>query len=148
MIAYSLLPITAVSEVFEKVKKYLPDMLRTPEAFSSMYAAGNTMFLEVGAFGGVFWLSDIIMGWRAEIHVVLWDKEVKGQYKEAQGVIKWLFGFLRLKRLEAYVPTREKKACEYAERLNFTMEGILRKRAIYDGDYVDVAAYSILLEDL
>ena len=73
---------------------------------------------------------------------------MRGKYKDAQEIIKWLFGYLRLKRLEAQIPVKNKQACEYAERLGFNMEGILRKNAIYNGDYVDIAMYSVLREDL
>jgi len=142
------MPASALEDVYKKVEKYLPDMLRTPGAFFGFCGNGNTMTFEVGQFQGVFWLSNIVIGWRATIHIVLWDKEVKGQYKRAQEIIRELFQLLRLKRLEIQVPERNERACKYAERLGFEMEGVLRKHAIYDGDYVDVAVYSILREEL
>ena len=148
MIGYGLLPLSFIEKVYEKVEKYLPDVLRSPGAFASMCVSRDTAVFEVGTFGGVFWLSNIVVGWKATGHVVLWDKECLRQYKAAQHIIKEIFRLFRLQRLDAYIPADNEKACHYAEHLGFTMEGILRKFEVYDGEYRDVAVYSLMKEDL
>jgi len=149
---YSVLPPDVLEEVFQKVKKQLPDALRDPIAFAALYGSPDSMFFEVGLLGGVFWLSNVRIGWKATGHVVLWDKEVREECLKTMAyprkVVRDLFDLLRLERLEAYIPVRKHTACQYAERLGLTMEGILRKFDMYDGDLMDIAVYSLLREDL
>jgi len=149
---YSVLPPESLEEVFQKVSKQLPDSLRDFQSFIMLYSAPNTMFFEVGLLGGAFWLANIYIGWKATGHVVLWDREVREECLKKvaypRKVVRDIFELLRLERLEAYIPVRKRTACQYAERLGFTMEGILRKFDRYDGDLVDVAVYSLLKEDL
>lgn len=149
---YSVLPPESVEEVFKNVSKHLPDALRDLATFALLYSSVGTMFFEVGLLGGVFWLTNIHIGWKATVHVVLWDKEVREECLKRvaypRRIISDIFQLLRLQRLEAYIPIRKRTACQYAERLGLSMEGILRKFDKYDGDFVDVAVYSILKEDL
>lgn len=149
---YSVLPPESLEVVYENVKKYLPDFLRSPQAFALLYGASDSMFFEIGLLGGAFWLANICIGWKATIHTVLWDKEVREECLHKvtfpRKVIHDIFELLRLQRLEAFVPAAKETTCEYAERLGFSLEGVLRKSGRYDGELVDVAVYSILKEDM
>lgn len=149
---YSVLPPESVEEVFKHVRKHLPDSLRDLPTFALLYSSMTTMFFEIGLLGGAFWLTNIHVGWKATAHVVLWDKEVREeclkQVAYPRKVIGDIFQLLRLLRLEAYIPVRKRTACQYAERLGLSMEGILRKFDKYGGDLVDIAVYSLLKEDI
>jgi len=102
------------------------------------------MVFEVGDFQGTFWLTDIIVGWKAGIHAVLWDKQYLGKSELAKAVLADLMRLLKLQRLEAFIPVTMRAAGRYAERVGFKFEGILRRAAYYDGQLVDLAAYSII----
>lgn len=145
---YRILAPELVKKTFEKIEKYLPDVVRNPETFAARYVASSSMFFEVGDFGGVFWLSNIVLGHKAVIHIVLWDEKLKGKYVVAKDVIRDIFRLLNLQRLEALVPTTNKRACGYAEKLGFTLEGILRRFDRYDEQLANVAIYSLLKEEL
>ncbi len=145
---YRILAPELVKKTFEKIKKYLPDVIRDPETFAARYVASSSMFFEIGDFGGVFWLSNIVLGHKAVIHIVLWDDELKGRYIEAKDVVRDIFRLLNLQRLETLVPTLNKRACRYAEKLGFTLEGILRRFDRYDEQLADLAIYSLLKEEL
>jgi len=106
------------------------------------------MFFEVGEFEGVFWLSDIVLGVSANIHIVLWGDKMKKQYTRAKEIVSDLFSLLKLRRLSAYIPTFNEAACEYAEALGFTLEGNLRRFTYYDGELRDVALFSLLSEEV
>jgi len=147
-LSYRVLAPELVKKTFEKVKLRLPDALRTPEAFAALYFDPASMFFEIGDFEGVFWLANMRLGNKAVGHIVLWDEKWKGKYQLAKEVIRFIFQLLNLQRLEAFVPTKNTKACKYAERLGFTLEGVLRRFDRYDEQYVDVAAYSLLKEEL
>lgn len=149
---YSVLPPESLEVVYKKVTKQLPDALRSPQAFAMLYSSSDSMFFEVGLLQGVFWLAGIRVGWKAAIHVVLWDEEARRECLKKTAIpkraVRDIFRLLRLQRLEAYIPVRKRTGCQYAEAVGFRMEGILRKYDKYDGDLVDVAVYSILSEDL
>lgn len=137
-----------LEETFNRVKEHIPDCLKQPAAFHSLYAAGNSMFFEVGDFEGVFWLSDIILGVSANAHIVLWGDEVKKKHGRAKEIVSDLINLLKLRRLSAYIPTFNEAACEYAEALGFTLEGNLRKFTYYNGELRDVSVFSLLSEEV
>jgi len=147
-LSYRLLAPELVKKTFEKVKQHLPDALRTPEAFAALYMARGSMFFEIGDFEGVFWLVNVALGHKAVGHIVLWAEKWKGKYQLAKEVIHEIFRLLNLQRLEAFIPTLNEKACKYAEKLGFTLEGVLRRFDRYDERYVDIAVYSLLKEEL
>jgi len=130
--------------VFEEVKRYLPDAYRTPQAFLALLTNGTTLSFELGDFQGAFWLTDVFVGWKAGIHIVLWQKELFGRSAEAKQVIRELMHFYSLQRLEAFIPITMRSAGRYAERCGFKMEGILRQATIYDGVMTDMVAYSVI----
>lgn len=150
--SYALLRPELLGKVFEKVEKYLPDFLRDPNLFAALYASSRAVFFEVGVFGGVFWLSDIILGRKAVIHVVLWDGDCKDHYLKkhinAKRVVQDIFRLFGLQRLEARIPIRRVKACEFAEAVGFSLEGVLRKAEVYNGETTDLALYSLLREEI
>jgi len=141
---YTFLSPDKLAQTYEKVVQYLPDVYRSPEAFLSLYSAKSSLFFEVGDFAGVFWLTDIWVGWKACVHIVLWGKEFRGMPTIAGEVLAELMDLLKLQRLEAFVPTNMRGACSYTERVGFEPEGVLRRAARYDGKVVDLAAYSII----
>ena len=151
MLTYSVLGPEKVPEAFEKVKEHLPDLLRNFDGFASLFLSKACTFFEVGLFGGVFWLSNIRIGHKATLHVVLWDvdvkKEVFGSKAFSDRAIRDLFRLFRLKRLEAFIPTKYTQTCQWAERCGFTLEGILRKFDVYNEQPIDIAVYSLLKEE-
>jgi len=148
MVKYCYLLPHKVPEVFEKVKSYLPDSLRTLEAFLYIYNLQNSAFFEVGDMEGAFWLSDMVPGDRANVHTVLWGENVKKQHARARQILKELFQLYSLRRLQAFIPTIFEAACSLADSLGFTLEGVLRRFDVYDGVRVDVAVYALLKEEL
>ena len=124
---------------FAKVEAYLPDALRSIEAWCSL---PSTTRFEVGQFQGLVWLTDVIVGWKADIHVVIWDDEFRHRADLGKQVVQDLIKLFKLQRLSAFIPVTNEIAMRYAEKCGLHLEGVLRKAAIYDGGYIDIAAYS------
>jgi len=144
----SILLLDQLGIVFEKMLSYLPDSLRSFDSFLALYQAPTSAFFEVGEMEGAFWLTSIIPGWKADGHLILWGKKVLRQDERTKKVIQELFHLYKLVRLQAFAPVKMQGACRYAERLGFSMEGVLRKAGLYDNEYVDLAIYALLKEDL
>ena len=148
MIKYHVMSPSMFGRLFEKVVRHVPDELRTPEVFFSMCSLKSTVVFEVGTFQGAFWLSDIRIGWRANVHIVLWDKDVLKQYPRARRILQEVLDLFRLLRLQAFVPVDNKLANTFAEHMGFVLEGIARKAGLYNGEFVDLACLALLKEDL
>lgn len=145
---YNILPVEYIDEAYRRSFKSLPDILKKPGVFATMVGSRSTVLFELGDFDGVFWLSDLIIGWKANIHIVIWGKDSMRRYTEAIKILEDILRLFLLKRIQAFIPVHNKLACHYAEKMGFRMEGVLRKVEIYDGEAVDVCAYGLLKEDL
>ena len=130
-----------VNNAYQKVVKYLPDVIRNPEIFAAIYSRKDSMFFEVGDMQGAFWLTEVVLGWKATIHVVLWDEAVRNQHARVREVILELVRLLRLKRLQAFIPIKNQAAVQLAERMTFLVEGVMRDFEFYDEECVDIGIY-------
>lgn len=148
MLKYRFLLPDQLPAVYEAVKDYLPDSARSPNAFAAVYYSKDSMFFEVGDFQGVFWLSNIVPGWKANVHIVLWDEAVRGQHSIARHIISELADRLRLRRIAGYIPATFIPAIKYAERVGFRYEGVHSLLDRYNNELVDVHSYALLEEDI
>lgn len=138
----------SVAVVFEHVRAYLPDGLRDLNIFAQWYLRKDSAFFEVGKLEGACWLVNIQIGWKATCHIVFWAPRLLGHAEDIKWGIREVFRLYDLQRLEAFIPTTNEHACNLADKIGFTMEGTMRKAEYYDGILSDVAAYSLLKEDL
>lgn len=67
--------------------------------------------------------------------------------KACQALIDYTFQELGLYRIEMDPPTMNVKSCAVAERLGFTREGILRKKWVVKGRFIDGVLYSLLADE-
>lgn len=67
--------------------------------------------------------------------------------KSCHALIDYVFSERELHRIEIDPPVANPKSCAIAERLGFYKEGILRKKWLVEGEYVDGVLYSLLAED-
>lgn len=148
MLEYRFLTPEQVQATYEHVKDFLPDSLRNLQIFTQLYLSKDSMFFEVGDFQGVFWLTAIVPGWRADIHVVLWDDAVRKHHADAIRFLRDLAFKLRLKRINAYIPAHLEPALKYAMRVGFQQEGLIHFGDFYDGTFRDIYLLGLFGEDL
>lgn len=148
MVNWRFLSPEQVEPTYEHAKDYLSDNLRNVQAFAQLYLQKDSLFFEVGDFQGAFWLTRIVPGWKADVHVVLWDPEVRKQYSTALSFIKDLAKKLKLRRINAYIPAHLEGALKYAVRVGFQQEGVIHYGDYYDGVLRDVYMYGLFGGDL
>ena len=148
MIFYRFLSPEQLEGTFEQAKPYLPDSLRNLKEFIALYLSKDSMFFEVGDYLGAFWLTRIVPGWKADVHITLWDDKARDQHIAAKAFLKELMFKLKLRRINAYIPQHLEPALKYALRLGFHQEGVIHYGDYYDGDLRDVYMLGLYEEDL
>ena len=144
---FCLLKNTLIDKLLVKLEPYLPDVLRGPRAFHAYVQSPTTICVIVGDWQGAFILSDIVLGTSASIHIYLWDKELRHQHDKMRTMMRLIFMFLDIERLQAQPPAHNQKACKLAEGMGFKKEGVLRKVTRYNNELQDIAIYAILKEE-
>lgn len=137
MLNYYVLTPVQLPATFEHVKEFLPDRFRSIDEFIRLYFQKDTMMFEIGNFAGAFWLANIVPGWRATAHIVVWDETAKKQATRAAGVLRELCRMFRLQKVNAYVPTHLEGAARFVEKIGFVTEGVEKLADYYDGRLVD-----------
>ena len=86
---------------------------------------------------------------RAEIGYLLApDRQGQGYMHEAlRQMLAYLFGTLRLHRIEAEIDPRNVPSARVLDRLGFHREGVLRQRWRIQGELSDSAVYGLLADD-
>lgn len=143
MIKYGALLPSQLEKVYDEIVKFLPDSFRSKEAFLSMYLSKSCEFFEIGDFQGVFWFANLVRGWQATVHIVIWDDAARGQVDRARGILHQLMDIYRLKRLTAIIPETLPEAIAYAEKIGFVNEGSHPYGDMYDGLYVTMYDYAL-----
>ncbi len=64
-----------------------------------------------------------------------------------RAVLDYLFGQLKLKRIEIRCASDNPRSCAIPRRLGFSKEGVLRQSQAYDDRYLDIEVYSLLAEE-
>lgn len=111
-------------------------------------AAGNIkprgLFWEVDDVGLIY-LTDIVPGFQADGHFTFWDRRLRGRDLLLLEMAKYLITEFELHRLVCRVPLYSQPTLRYVERvLKFTKEGRLREAIHFDGQWWDVATFSML----
>lgn len=108
------------------------------------------VIFEIGDFQGVLLITDMFIGLRAEVSVIIWDRKGLGLAR-AEGpkdVMKWLMQTFQLQRLEAKVPVTNTLALAYDKKIGFVEEGTLRNYIQRGGKWEDVRQLSLLRREV
>jgi len=96
-----------------------------------------------------FWLSSVQRGHMAEFHVLNGEgAKAALDINQYFPVIREIFTEFNLQRLTAALPVKVPKLAEYAKKLKFTSEGIIRRGAIFDGGFVNLELMGLLREEV
>ena len=145
--AQVLLP-SQLPEVYKRIEPYLPDRVRDYNTLVQLYLDKSTLFFEIGDFEGVFWLSDLVPGWYASVHIVTWSNAITEKYARARTILKDIMFLFRLQKLVARIPIIFPEAIKFVEELGFSLEGTHKLGDRYNDEYVTVFSYGLFPEDV
>lgn len=136
---------SAVPQIFDDV---IP---RTYEAFLQGLHSPTNHFYEfvIGMDTvGLAAATQVRVGLDANLHLVMFDKRLRGRESTIKNAIRDFAARARLRRLTISLPEDNRTAIKLTQRLGFQLEGILRKAHLRDGIYRDYHIYGILREEL
>ena len=97
---------------------------------------------------GLIYFTDIAVGHQAVGHIMFWDKKLRGREDVALASIEMVMRDFHLVRVASIIPSWNKAALKFSEKIGMTLEGVARKATISRGEYRDLHLYSILREEM
>jgi hypothetical protein len=124
---------------------------RTYEVFlQGLHSQSNHFYEFVTATDtvGLAAATQVRVGLDANLHLVMFDKRLRGREAVIKSAIRDFAARARLRRLTISLPEDNKTAIKLTQRLGFQLEGVLRKAHVRDGVYRDYHIFGILAEEL
>ena len=139
-----------VKRLWDKMKNFDPlfsdDNRWDYEKFCQHLFAQTTVILEIER--GILFLTGLRPGHYAQIHACFWDHRMSPRIPLLKECLIWAFTVFNLVRLEALIPKQSYALRRILQRkLNFQLEGVMRKRLRRHGVFCDLIIYSILREE-
>ena len=135
-----------VTDLVEKLvsnRLYSSDEYRTTKMASAimlshLYGPLENRLFEIGDWGGVFGLVNIIRGWKADLFFKIWDKDLWGPTlrREISDAIDVAIDEFCLERI--FLETPDEHTAKLAMNYGFKQEGLLRNQFRWDGEHYDV----------
>lgn len=81
------------------------------------------------------------------LHLVMYDKKIRGREETYRQMIRYFFEQLQLRRMTAIIPEDARVSVKLCKRLGFSLEGTIRKGILRGGEYLDAYIYGVLKEE-
>ena len=128
------------------------------EKFLSMFVRQDTngtpvingLFWQVDeAMTGMYYMTDIIVGYDATVHFVFFDRILNGRKEMTMMMLRYLFEKYQFRRLSVEIPKYVIDGPKtFVKCIGFKPEGRKRKAAFYNGEWYDTSIYGILPEEI
>ena len=121
--------------------------LQDTEAFVQEFFSKNMLILELPY--GLAMIRQLIEGERAEVHISCFDHKLSVHTDDLKDCLTWAFLQFNLQRIETFVHDFMPAVRRFLEdRLHFTHEGMMRKRAFIRGEFRDLHVYGLLRDEV
>jgi RimJ/RimL family protein N-acetyltransferase len=125
--------------------------LPEPERLATLLMRRDAVFFDVYQDEedvGLIYFTDITVGHQAIGHIMFWDKKLRGREDIALASIQVVMRDFQLVRVASIIPSWNKAALKFAEKIGMTLEGVARRATISRGEFRDLHLYSILKEEM
>ena len=148
-----------ITTIFERLKRF--DMLFGDGDENEKFRAFLSTFIEIDDDGepqakaliwevddvGIIFLTDIKPGHSAKGHYSFWDKRFRGREELLKQFSRYIFNRYDFVKLVAEIPFHAHRAFNTVERIGFKRDGRLRDEVFFDGQWFDLAVFSLLREE-
>lgn len=138
---YRILSPTHFVPAHERVADTLPDSCRDLRAFAKACARESSVLYELGDFEGMLWFTNVMCGWRATVHLVIWGDRLRHRADDARAILEEIMETWNLQKVEAYIPSANVPAIRYAEKVGYSHEITLCGWDQYGGVATDIEVY-------
>lgn len=129
---FSAFPVTA-DDFTKGSKQVFVDSLLQP----------NNIFYEIGDELGLASATCVRPNMDALVHLVMFDKRLRGRERLFTDILTELFIRCRLHRCTAVVCETQATARKLLVRLGFVQEGVMRQATLRNGEYLDLYVYGL-----
>ena len=117
------------------------------ETFYSLLTNKTNVFYELGNEQGLIIATNVRPYVDAIMHVMFFDRKVRGREDTFVEVMADLFNRARLRRMTMIITQNNDVIRRFAERVGFVLEGTIRQASLYNGRYYDRVVYGLLREE-
>lgn len=107
----------------------------------------DNLFFDIGPGLGLACAFAVRPGLDAVIHLVMFDRKLRGREGVFLDILRWGFERLQLRRCTAMLPADARTGRKLLERLGFVQEGLMREAMLREGKLVDLEIYGMLREE-
>lgn len=143
----------------EKLQWLWERMQEFPQAFDDFskgsfddfykgFLVRSNIFIDIGPGLGLGAGFGVRPGLDAVLHLVMFDKKLRGREWLFLDILGYFFDHLKLRRMTIIASDDNKTAIKLANRLGFKLEGTMRQSLLVDGKYIDQLIYGMLREEL
>ena len=141
-----------IDKLWEKIQQFSQvfDDFSTgkKEVFVQRLLAPNNIFIDIGEGLGVAAGFNVRPRLDAVIHLVMFDRRLRGRETVFLDIMRHFFDKLQLRRLTSIVTSDSPMTIRLVERLGFKTEGTMRQSVLRGGKYLDSHIYGMLREEL
>jgi len=116
--------------------------------FASKFLVASNVFIDIGPGLGLAAGFAVRPGLDAILHLVMFDRRLRGREPIFKEIMGYFFDRLKLRRMTAMLADDCQTAIKLVERLGFKKEGTLRNALLRDGAYLNVHLFGLLKEEL
>lgn len=116
--------------------------------FVAKFFVPNNVFIDVGPGVGLAAGFAVKPGLDAVLHLVMFDRRLRGRESTFKEIMAYFFQRLQLHRMTAMIADDARTAVKLVERLGFKLEGTMRGALLREGRYIDQHIYGILREEM
>lgn len=118
------------------------------EEFARQFFVSNNVFIDIGPDLGLAAGFNVRPGLDAILHLVMFDRRLRGRENVFQEIMRYYFHAFKLRRMSAFIAADCLPGIKLIERLGFKLEGVMRKAVLRDHQYHDWKIYGMLQEEL
>jgi hypothetical protein len=116
--------------------------------FISQFFVPNNVFIDIGPGLGLAAGFAVKPGLDAVLHLVMFDRRLRGREGIFREIMEYFFKHLQLKRMTAMIADDCLTARKLVQRLGFKEEGCMKKSILREGLLHDTYIYGILREEM
>jgi hypothetical protein len=116
--------------------------------FARRFFIPNNVFIDIGPGLGLAAGFAVKPGLDAVLHLVMFDRRLRGREMVFREIMSYFFKHLRLRRMTAMIADDCQTAIKLVERLGFKEEGRMKRAVLRDGKLHDQLIYGILVEEM